>query len=151
MDSTTTASVTTLVTAVLSGGAVKVWFDRRDRAKTQRGIDDAAHVEAGTQLTKLNLASIEERFDDLRIQIKELRDENGSLRRSVTDLQTTLSRYQTGQMTPPGYALMPLQHLALVRERAAGVLPFASYPGEDSGPRNNTVLGVIVSPPDGHA
>jgi hypothetical protein len=63
--------------------------------------------------------------------LAEVKAENRSLARQVSDLRATLQDYQLGNRVPRGMVLLPVREVRKLRERAPGLLDHPWYPGED--------------------
>lgn len=128
---------------------VQRWVARRgDRADAVRAEGRQVSVidaQGNLDVLKVLLQETRDRVDGYESSIREMREahardmgelkaENRSLERRVSDLQTTLRDYQLGNRVPRGMVLLPLREVRKVRERVPGVLDQPWYPGEDDNP-----------------
>lgn len=91
-------------------------------------------------------ASIQQMRADHARDMGELKAENRSLERRVSDLQATLQDYQLGNRVPRGMVLLPRREVRKIREKAPGLLDHPWYPGEDDSAANGPSVDVRLTP-----
>ncbi len=135
--STVMTGATALLVALGGGGLLQRWYDRRiERQKEGRAEDKAERAESSTasQATlKLLLESMQKQLDGYEERLKSMQAKSDSLERKIHDLEVTNRRYEAGQLVAPGYALVPVPHIAYARKAHPGALMAEEYPGENPG------------------
>lgn len=165
MNPGTVPTLITALVAVLGAFGVKElvsrWVTRRgDRADTVRAENkEVATVSAQGNLDVLKVLLEETRdrvngYEGQIIQMRadhardlaEVKAENRSLERRVSDLQATLRDYQLGNRVPRGMVLLPLREVRKVRETVPGLLNHDWYPGEDDSGQSGGSVDVRLTP-----
>lgn len=157
-------AVAGVLTALGAADLIKRAVARRgDRADAQKAQSkEVATVSAQGNLDVLRVlleetrdrvngyeVAIQQMRADHAADISELKTENRSLERRVSDLQATLRDYQLGNRVPRGMVLLPLREVRKVREQVPGLLDHPWYPGEDdiAGPGNGVDVRLTPLPP----
>lgn len=156
-------AVTGVLTALGVGELIKRAVARRgERADAERQTSkEVAQVSAQGNLDVLRVLLEETRdrvngYESQIVQMRadhardmgELKAENRSLERRVSDLQATLRDYQLGNRVPRGMVLLPLREVRKIRETVPGLLNHDWYPGEaEAGDPGSVDVRLTPLPP----
>lgn len=149
MSGETIATVLTALVTLAGGLGVKEllgrWATRRgaqqDAAVADRKAVAAVDAQGNLEVLKVLLQETKSRVDGYEAaitelkashaaDIRELKTENRSLERQVSDLRISLQDYQLGNRVPRGMVLVPVAELRRIRESQPGLLMQRWYPGE---------------------
>jgi hypothetical protein len=140
------AGLGTLLAGVGAKELITRWVTRRGERADREDEDrkQVSVVEAQGNLAVLKVlleetrdrvtgyeAAIQQMRADYARDMAEVKAENRSLARQVSDLRATLQDYQLGNRVPRGMVLLPVREVRKLRERVPGLLDHPWYPGED--------------------
>lgn len=150
--------LTALGVADLIKRAVARRGDRADQVRAANKEVATVSAQGNLDVLKVLLEETRDRVNSYEGQILqmradhardmgELKAENRSLERRVSDLQATLRDYQLGNRVPRGMVLLPLREVRKVRETVPGLLDHPWYPGEDEAATGSVDVRLTPLPP----